>query len=590
MTARKTKIRKYNTTGRSASALRTAAGCWLLLAMSFAQVKAQDKKSEKWSNEGEIEKVEIQITKDRQITLPQAARNFEKIPPRPAEPIKPAITYQYKTIPFNAPDYSPGIRPLKLKDEPISKIYGNYLSVGFGNYSSPYAEAYFANKRDKAKSYGAQLYHRSFMTGPVDGKNSASGNTEIRLFGKSMNNYVALNGYAGYENITTHFYGYPPTAIPDKSAIRQSYNIFSAGGELENSKLSDFKYSLKGSYSYLTDHYAASENLAIINFGSQYKIDKTSRIDVGVDYYLRDRKDQLFPSKIRNILKVRPSYNFSPIENLSLKTGINVVVENDTIGHQNKIHFYPDVSANYSLTGTLQAYAALTGDVDRVSLHVLARENNWINSNIKLFNTNRTAEFLAGLRGKVAGKVSYGAGLSFANLKNLYFYQADSSKSKQNKFNVFYDKGSTQRTSFFGELNYATDGATLGLRGDFFSYTTSIADQVAAYYGIAQTYGNVALQRPTYKVALNSSFNIYDKIILKVDFIALGGIKTLDIKTKNIIALNPAADLNFKIDYRVSHQFLIFLNFNNMLASNYQLYMNYPVRGFQVLGGASWSF
>ena len=120
--------------------------------------------------EGEIEKVEIEIVKNREVSVPQAARNFEKIPPRPVEPIKPEITYQFRNLSFNVPDYNPVIRPLRLKAESISKIYGNYVSAGLGNYSSPYAEAYFTNKRNKNKYYGLKAFHRSFMSGPVDDK------------------------------------------------------------------------------------------------------------------------------------------------------------------------------------------------------------------------------------------------------------------------------------------------------------------------------------------------------------------------------------------------------------------------------------
>src|SRR5882762_1725061 len=85
--------------------------------------------------EGEIEKVEIEIVKSREVSVPQAARNFEKIPPRPVEPIKPEISYQFKNLSFNVPDYNPVIRPLRLKTESISKIYGNYVSAGLGNYA-----------------------------------------------------------------------------------------------------------------------------------------------------------------------------------------------------------------------------------------------------------------------------------------------------------------------------------------------------------------------------------------------------------------------------------------------------------------------
>src|SRR5260370_34344375 len=143
---------------------------FLSLALNIQKATAQDQK-EKWG-EGEIQKVEVVIEKDRQITVPQANRNFEKVPPRPAEPIKPEITYQFRNLSFNVPDYNPAIRPLRLKAEPISKIYGNYLSAGFGNYSSPYAEAYFTSKRNKNKYYGAKFYHPSLLSVPFDIANS----------------------------------------------------------------------------------------------------------------------------------------------------------------------------------------------------------------------------------------------------------------------------------------------------------------------------------------------------------------------------------------------------------------------------------
>ena len=58
----------------------------LVLGLSFtvAIAMAQDTGGQA----GDLEDVEIEIVKERQITLPQATRNFEKIPPRPAETAK----------------------------------------------------------------------------------------------------------------------------------------------------------------------------------------------------------------------------------------------------------------------------------------------------------------------------------------------------------------------------------------------------------------------------------------------------------------------------------------------------------------------
>src|SRR5688572_15184199 len=76
---------------------------------------------------GELKDVEIEIITERQINLPPANRNFEKIPPKPSEPIKPPITYDFRAFTFQTPQISPVIRPLKLKDTPKSEMYGGYL-------------------------------------------------------------------------------------------------------------------------------------------------------------------------------------------------------------------------------------------------------------------------------------------------------------------------------------------------------------------------------------------------------------------------------------------------------------------------------
>ena len=53
-------------------------GLAMLMLLSISSV-AQDP-NKQWTD-GEIENVEIEIIKEREITLPAADRNFEKIPP-----------------------------------------------------------------------------------------------------------------------------------------------------------------------------------------------------------------------------------------------------------------------------------------------------------------------------------------------------------------------------------------------------------------------------------------------------------------------------------------------------------------------------
>jgi hypothetical protein len=551
----------------------TLLACLLSVSMiSFAQEK--DKEKEKWG-EGEIEKVEIEIVKERQIVLPDANRNFEKVPPRPAEPIKPEITYDFKNLNFKIADYNPSIRPLRLQTEQIAKLYGNYVSAGFGNYASPLFEAYLTNKRSKDKFYGLTFFHQSFGTGPVDKENSSSGNTELSVFGKAFSRYGSTGGFLKFQNFRNRFYGYQQDPSIEQSPEKQGYTIVSLGGSIENPKNSDFNYKLSGGFSYLDDRFEASESEVNLALQSDYDLTDESRIIINSEYFLISRKDVKVEAKPRHIFKVKPAYQFNLIADLKFTAGINVVLENDTIGKSKAFHFYPDLKAEYPLSKSVEVYAALTGDIDKVSLHTLAQENPWLDANIGIFNTNRTMEFSGGLKGKLGGKVAFGAGVSLANLKDLYFYKNDT--LDRARFITVYDQGNTQRTNLFGELSFSqAEKVRFSVRGDLFGYST---DEVKE-----------AWHRPTYRMTLNSSFNIVDKFLISADLMTQGGAKAFDVDSKTVLTLDPAFDLNVRMNYAVSPQFSVFIKGSNLLANEYQLYLNYPVRGLQVSGGLTYVF
>ena len=557
-------------------------GFILFLNIHSFQANAQ----EQWEKEGEgeIRDVEIEIIKDRQVILPRANRNFEKIPPRPFEQIQPAITYEFRNFHFVTPDYNPVIRPLKLKQEDLPKMYGNYLSAGFGNYASFFLEGSITTKRDKNKFLDAHIATRNFGKGPVDEKNSAGSNTQVQIFGKSMGSVITLKGDASYENRGTYFYGYNSALEVDREKIRQVYGILSVNAGIENTKRSDFNYSLSGGYSHLSDHYKATEGQTSLAFNSTLKLTEKSNFIFNADYFLINRKDSLISSSVRHLLSVRPYYQFSPVERLLVTGGVNLALQNDQYDRSKDFHAYPHVKAQYTVSPSMEFYGIVTGDIDKVNLHTLSSENLWINSSIPIYHTNRALEFQSGLKGKLGRRVAVGAGVSIASLKNYYYYLnvRDNLNSGANpvgvvdKFTIVYDKN-THRVNPFAEVSYAyAETFTLGVRGDYFSYDTDLLLN--------------AWHRPSYRVSINSRYNLFEKISIDASFIAQGGMKAIEPTNNEVVTLKEALDLNFKGRYFFSKQFSAFLQFNNVLSSNYPLFLSYPVRGFQVLGGVSWSF
>lgn len=539
----------------------------------------QDPKSKdqnkNWEGDGEIENVEIEIVKERQIILPKANRNFDKIPPRASEAIKPPITYDFRTFNFQAPPVMTQVRPLKLKQEGQSRVYGGFLRAGFGNYVSPLLEGYLNTTRDKNKLVGVYGYHSSSDRGPRDGTNSGSGSSGISAFAKSFNDVIALSANAGFENRSTHFYGYPAGIKPEANDIKQSYNLFKIAGDLTNSSNSDFSYKIGAGLSHMADKFSAKETEIDLTFSSAYEFKDESKANVKADYIVITRKDDLVSSKARNLFTVAPAYEFMPIEDLHVKIGFMAAFENDTIDSKST-HVYPDFKATYPLSPSVDAFATLNGGIEKVSLQSLSYENIWIGPNIPIFHTNKVIDLTVGLNAKLGNKIGVHTGLSMSTLKNLYYFV--NSESDISKFTTVYDQNKgTRRSNFYAAMSYApSEKAKFLLRGDFFGYKTST---------IAE-----AWHRPTYKLTVNGSYNIYDKILLSADMITQGGMKAFDPVTEQTVKLDGAFDLNFKLEYVFSQSFSAFVQLNNITSSKYPLFLNYPVRGFQVLGGITWSF
>jgi hypothetical protein len=545
-----------------------------LFMMSSLGVRAQ---KETWdgAKEGELETVEIEIVNEREITLPKASRNFEKIPPRPAEAIKPPITYDFRAFSFQTPTINAPIRPLKVKQEGQSSIYNNYVSVGYGNYANPYLEAFVSSGRNKNKLLGAHAIYNNAIKGPVDGRNSGSGMYGLSIYGQSFSEVLSFTGNAGFENRSTHFYGYVPGTDVEHSEIRQSIGLFKLGLSLANARNSDFSYKLGGKFSYLGDKYDARESEIGFDLNSYYKIDDDQRIRLNADYALISRKDALVDVTPRNLFRVNAAYEFMAVEDLKVDAGVIVAYEDDQIDKKN-VHVYPDVKVTYKLSPTVDAVGSLTGGIEKVSLQTLTNENLWLVSNIvDIFHTNKQFDFQVGVNAKLGNKVSASAGWSLASLKNWYSFVNDA--NDQSKFTVDYNPGATQRTNFFATVNYTQQYAKFMLRGDLYGYSQK--DQV--------------FHRPTYRVTTNASYTLYEKMIFKLDLIAQGGMKAvLDpaSATPTIVTVDPAFDLNLRAEYLFSESLSFFLQFNNITSNKYPVFLNYPVRGFQVLGGVTWSF
>jgi len=260
---------------------------------------------------------------------------------------------------------------------------------------------------------------------------------------------------------------------------------------------------------------------------------------------------------------------------LKVSVGLIAAFENDTIDSKS-VHVYPDIKASYPISPSVDAVASLSGGMEKVSLQSLSYENIWLAPNVPIFHTNKTIDFNVGLNAKLGNKISAHSGLAVANLKNWYYFV--NTDTDQSKFTTVYDGGSgTKRANLYASVSYVqSEIAKFMLRADLYRYSTARIDE--------------AWHRPTYRITANAFYNLYEKFLFNVDVIAQGGMKAQEPITQNTIKLDAAFDLNFKTEYLFSESFSAFIQLNNIASSKYPVFLYYPVRGFQIMGGITWSF
>ena len=123
--------------------------------------------------------------------------------------------------------YEPSrIKAARIIGEPATKLYNNYLKLGFGNYISPLAEVYFNSLRNPDKTYGIRATHRSSW-GTIgwaasDDEPPSSTHygqapfslTDITAFGKLITkNHHQLSADIGYQNDFNRYYGFSDSTL-----------------------------------------------------------------------------------------------------------------------------------------------------------------------------------------------------------------------------------------------------------------------------------------------------------------------------------------------------------------------------------------
>jgi len=517
---------------------------------------------------------------------------------------KEVIKYSILSVPVAST-----FTPSKGKAEGVEKakkerLFNNYATLGLGNYSTLNAEL-FVNQDLGNNDYLAGMFrHHSSQGGIKDVElNDEFYDTAINVGYGQNNRDNSWNVDLGYQNQIYNWYGLPSdfgSTIPDQrydlvNSINpdHSYNTIWLGG---NAEFTESIFSnLAAKFTHFSDSYSSSENRFFVKPTFTVDVmDQAIKTNVIVDHvsgsfknnYLQDNTEALKYS-FTNV-GIEPSFVINE-NDWTLELGAGVFYSADSENSGNKFYIYPKVNASYKLVGDLMIfYTGVNGGLTQNSYADFVSENPFLSPTLNMRPSSTQYNVFAGLRGKLANNVNYNLTGSYMNEKDKALFKANDytevitneDYAFGNSFGVVYEDIRTFR--FYGELKADfSQNVTFGINGTFNSYNTDNAVE--------------AWNLPTMKLSSTLDVNITKQWYAGLNVFYVGERKDMQTNTSlgvnaEPITLKSYFDANAHLGYKFNERLTFFLKLNNIGNQAYEKWLNYPVQGFQVLGGANYKF
>lgn len=477
------------------------------------------------------------------------------------------------------------------------KIFSNYLTLGAGNYGTVNAELFVTENVSNTDYFGGMLRHSSTQGGTKDSLlDDKMFNTSLDLTYGSRAKGLSWNADAGYKHQIYNWYGVFPLfdqATLDQIDEQQTYHTLYLGGRLG---LDNILKESSVKFSRFWDAYGSAENRFVAKPSLEFDVvEQKIKADFVLDY-ISGSFDHTYiggGSYKYGFTNVgfQPSIKINKGD-LSINAGVGFFYSAAQEQGESKFFIYPQVTGAFKVVGDLMIfYAGIEGTLKQNSYDEFVQENFFVSPTLGVAPTDQKYDVYAGLKGKLASSVSYNIRGSYKNEEGKPMFKSNGYEEGVgfegyhygNSFNVVYDRVKT--VSFFGELKADfSKNVSFGINGTFSSYSTDVEKE--------------AWNLPSIKLATTLDVNITDKwyagsslffVGERKDFAHFASLST-PVPVDEVVTLKSYFDLNAHVGYKFNERLTFFLKGNNLANQEYQRWLNYPVQGLQVLGGASYKF
>jgi len=483
------------------------------------------------------------------------------------------------------------------KEKP-AKLYDNYASLGFGSYTSILGDVYLNHALSKTDHVGGSFRHHSSQGG-IDNVLLDDYFYDSKLhvnYSRKLRD-LSWNIEGGFKHQVFNWYGLPQpyydASSPESSmSVNHTFYGGNIGGDIA------FKDTYMKSASVNFRHFGDDQGSGENRFKAKGSADiPIADIEISTDVmfdYIGGSFDRYYELNAENKygnfnIGLAPSYRIIQ-DDLTLDLGVSLFYLNDFEAGDNSFFVYPNIAASYRVVDeVLIAYGGIKGGLIQNSYENFAEENTFVSPTLLITPTDQQYHAYVGLKGKVSNGVSYNIkGAYFAETNKplfrhneIQFISPDESYQFGNSFSVVYDDVSTFNLG--GDISVDLNrNFTLGLRADFFAYST---DNESDPWNL-----------PSITSSLFMDYQIDEHWYAGASLFYVGErkdqvyITTFPVVSFGSTTLDGYFDANAHVGYHINDRFSVFAKANNIANQNYQRWLNYPVQSIQILAGATYKF
>ena len=497
--------------------------------------------------------------------------------------------------------YEPArIKAARIVGEPTTKLYNNYFRLGFGNYWTPLAEAYFSSLRDKKLTYGAALTHRSSWDKLPDYGPDHYAYTSASAFGKYIvKEKIQLSSDLTYTNNHDLYYGFSDATLANilslsrndigTSDYRTNHNTVRWNLGVKNMELDKGKLGYSANLR-LTDLWATYDqnefNMNLsgdVNYGFTVlrKYKGVAFLHIDWDAYSNTVKpDNPMPlgyvgttpdsvHHTRNIVRLNPYADFM-FRGLQFHVGATAGWDAFT-SSSTAFRFFPDVVVSKQLLSRSLVFSlGATGGFDANSWSSISTINPYVAPDAEMRAT-RHYDFVAHGRWMINKKLEVKATVEYALLRDDLTFCLDQQYSLGNVYSPYYFDNN--RLTAGGDITFVNDEMLkITLGGNYYHYQLTGSSTQLLY-------------RPDFDIHAGIDLNYHDKWLFHLGSMILS--KMEDPLANQTMPLRYG--INAEVEYRHNRALSFFLRADNLAFQRYMLWANYPSQRGIIIAGLTYT-